>query len=296
MDIDETLHELLPLRNVVVGDADIKTVSGRQLHTELGIQKDFSNWIKRQITRARLLEGRDYVKTTDSYSQQGINAVGRPSLQYYLTLDAAKHVAMLSGTDRGFAIREYFINCEKRLRKMEEERLANRSHLEKARDNLAMQQEIVRLLEQDEDLRTNNVIVPRPVIVPSEEAAALRRIKREIVPYLSERAISHILNGYGQIRTIVQYGSGERAVTRPFARAGIEAAVQQFLSDAIIRVSASGKTLVLQHECLFGNEAQIDREDAIRYLGYTAEQFKTSSGMVANLSEINSQQGENPTH
>jgi phage anti-repressor protein len=63
-----------------------------------------------QIERVRLLENRDFVVL----AQKGVNPKGgRPSLEYHLTLDAGKHVAMMSGTDKGFEVRDYFIACEK---------------------------------------------------------------------------------------------------------------------------------------------------------------------------------------
>jgi hypothetical protein len=34
--------------------------------------------------------------------------------EYALTLDGGKHIAILSGTDRGFEVREHFLECEKR--------------------------------------------------------------------------------------------------------------------------------------------------------------------------------------
>ena len=80
------------------------------LHAFLEVKKDFSNWIKKQIGRARLVEGRDYI----IFAQKGENTGrGRSSLEYHLTIDAAKHIAMMSGTERGSEVREYFLACER---------------------------------------------------------------------------------------------------------------------------------------------------------------------------------------
>ena len=80
------------------------------LHAFLEVKKDFSNWIKKQIERARLVEGRDYI----IFAQKGENTGrGRSSLEYYLTIEAAKHIAMMSGCDKGFEVRNYFLECER---------------------------------------------------------------------------------------------------------------------------------------------------------------------------------------
>jgi phage anti-repressor protein len=128
-----------------IEDKPVQTVSARVLHTNLGVKRDFSNWIKAQIKRARLVVGRDYITVEDLRSpekasakdEQGVaqntdspekatvakkgdgDSVPRKgdgkfsSIEYHLTLDAAKHVSMMSRTDKGFEIREYFIKVEK---------------------------------------------------------------------------------------------------------------------------------------------------------------------------------------
>ena len=94
-----------------IGDEDVNAVNARNLHSVLGVGRDFSNWIKDQITRARLVEHRDFEVSAVS----GENSMGRPRTEYALTLDAAKHISMMAGTDKGFEVRDYFIKCEKKL-------------------------------------------------------------------------------------------------------------------------------------------------------------------------------------
>lgn len=107
------MNQLIPFEQRIVGNETIETVNARDLHTELEVKKDFSQWVKSQIKRAHLVENEDYIV----FAQKGENLQGgRPSQEYFLVLDAAKHVAMLSGTEKGREIRAYFITCEKRLR------------------------------------------------------------------------------------------------------------------------------------------------------------------------------------
>jgi phage anti-repressor protein len=87
------------------------TAMGRDVHEYFGLARDFSDWIQSNLKRARMVENRDYEV---SYDHVGNSGGGRPRTEYVLTLDCAKHICMLSETERGFEAREYFIGCERR--------------------------------------------------------------------------------------------------------------------------------------------------------------------------------------
>lgn len=103
------MNELITISSRRIGAQEVKTVNARDLHAFLEIGKDFTNWVKDQIQRARLIENRDYVV----FAQQGESG-GKPRSEYYLTIDAGKHIAMMSQTEKGFEVRDYFIECERR--------------------------------------------------------------------------------------------------------------------------------------------------------------------------------------
>lgn len=105
------MNELVRISDLDLGHGLVKTVDGRDLHEKLGVQKDFSDWTKNQIRRCKFIEGRDYAV----FPFQGENS-GRPSKEYAFTLYAAKHIAMMSGTDKGSEIRDYFIEVEEKWR------------------------------------------------------------------------------------------------------------------------------------------------------------------------------------
>ncbi|MDQ1924698.1 antA/AntB antirepressor family protein [Massilia pseudoviolaceinigra] len=103
-----TISELVPVGTSTIGGKVVQTTNARDLRAFLQIGKDFSAWVKTQIARARLVEGRDFVSSPSRGSS------GQHTVEYHLTLEAGKHVAMLSETDNGFEVREYFIECERR--------------------------------------------------------------------------------------------------------------------------------------------------------------------------------------
>lgn len=93
------MKELIPIQLASIENQTVNTVSARDLHAFLEVGKDFSTWIKAQLDRARLVENRDFIKLT----QKGeLSATGQIRIEYYLTIEAAKHIGMMSGTEKGF--------------------------------------------------------------------------------------------------------------------------------------------------------------------------------------------------
>ncbi|EOH1018797.1 antA/AntB antirepressor family protein, partial [Campylobacter coli] len=48
---------------------------------------------------------------------------GRPRKEYYVTLDMAKELCMVENNEKGRQARRYFIECEKRLKNLEQEQM-----------------------------------------------------------------------------------------------------------------------------------------------------------------------------
>lgn len=105
---NQEMEELLPVRK----NGENKVVNARHLHAFLEIGKDFSTWIKVQIQRCDLVENQDF----QVFTQKGENLLGgRPSVEYALSIESAKEIAMMSQTPKGKMARRYFIECERRL-------------------------------------------------------------------------------------------------------------------------------------------------------------------------------------
>lgn len=102
----------LPISQSTIGGVLVPTVDGRVLRAGLNVSKDFSSWAKAQVKRARLVEGRDYLLTQKG---EQLPSGMKYLIDYHFTIEAAKHIAMMCGTDKGFEVRDYFIECERRL-------------------------------------------------------------------------------------------------------------------------------------------------------------------------------------
>ena len=100
-------HELLPI--VVHGET--QSVDAILLHRKIKSNTRFNDWIAYRIREYGFKVNEDYF--TEKISKMG---VGKKPINYLLTLDMAKELAMLEKNEIGRQIRRYFIAKEKELR------------------------------------------------------------------------------------------------------------------------------------------------------------------------------------
>ena len=73
----------------------------------------FANWIKHRVEKYGFVENQDFVSFLVATKKPN---GGRPSQEYFVTLDMAKQLAMVENNKKGMQVRKYFIECEKRLK------------------------------------------------------------------------------------------------------------------------------------------------------------------------------------
>ena len=109
---------------VFMNNVKVQTVNARELHSFLEVGRDFSNWIKGRISTLGSIEGEDYTVVLGKNLLAKIGEEkedergGSNKIDYFITLDLAKHIAMMEKNERGHQIRNYFIECEKKLREV----------------------------------------------------------------------------------------------------------------------------------------------------------------------------------
>lgn len=79
-------------------------VSARDLHAFLEIETPITKWVKR-MSEYGFKESIDWTKLSTEGQQ----------VEYGLTIDCAKHWAMMQRSEKGMQARNYFIECEKKL-------------------------------------------------------------------------------------------------------------------------------------------------------------------------------------
>ncbi len=112
--INELNQQLIPVIEGEIGGVKQAVVDGRDLHAAVGSAQDFSEWIKSKIQAYGFVEGVDFL-LHKSMEQKAGKRGGHNRLDYTLSLDMAKEIAMVERSEAGRQVRRYFIECERRL-------------------------------------------------------------------------------------------------------------------------------------------------------------------------------------
>jgi phage anti-repressor protein len=122
------MNELIHIEAREIAGVVEQTCDARNLHSFLEVGKDFSTWIKDRIEQYGFVEGKDFCSflsesrdvcspvsgSVGSPQNRGKPLGGRPSIEYSLTLDMGKELAMVERTEKGKQARQYFLECERR--------------------------------------------------------------------------------------------------------------------------------------------------------------------------------------
>lgn len=158
-------QQLIPVFNGELDGRAQQLCDARDLHAFLGVGRFFSNWIKERIEQYGFVEGEDFLPflarsygtegefcSPESGSKNGVclpdsaskteRRGGHNRIDYHLTLDMAKELAMVENNDQGRQVRRYFIAMERQAR---ESRGA--SYLSVSQQ-LAIHRQVPRLLAQ----------------------------------------------------------------------------------------------------------------------------------------------------
>lgn len=99
------MNELLKINY----DTEQPTVSARDLHEKLEISKRFSAWF--ETNSKGFVEGQDYTSVLSGTVVN--NGATREIQDFNISTEMAKHICLMSRTEKGMQCRQYFIDLEK---------------------------------------------------------------------------------------------------------------------------------------------------------------------------------------
>lgn len=106
------ISSIIPFSQGVIGGRSVPTIIARNLHKFLENGELFATWIKQRIEQYGFAKGTDYETYLENPKK------GRPREEYLISSDMAKELSMVERNDKGKQARQYFIDCEERLRQV----------------------------------------------------------------------------------------------------------------------------------------------------------------------------------
>lgn len=102
------MNELL---KVEINENGEPTISGRMLYDFLEVKEKYTQWFNRKSKG--FIENVDFVPYSEKTESGGVSGV-KVILNHVLTLDMAKHLAMMQQNEKGMIARQYFIDIGKK--------------------------------------------------------------------------------------------------------------------------------------------------------------------------------------
>jgi anti-repressor protein len=105
------MKELIELKTSEGGK---KTVSAKELYFGLGLnKKNWSRWYPTNITKNEFFR--------ENYDWQGVLRYeeGNETMDFEISLEFAKHIAMMARTEKSHQFRNYFLMCEAKLKEQQ---------------------------------------------------------------------------------------------------------------------------------------------------------------------------------
>lgn len=101
------MSNIIKIEPRAIGAAAVQTCNARELNGFLENGDHFATWIQQRIQQYGFVENQDFTTFSENPEK------GRPRIEYAITLDMAKELAMVERNEKGKQARRYFIECER---------------------------------------------------------------------------------------------------------------------------------------------------------------------------------------
>ena len=92
-------------------------VSGRELHEFLEIKTKYKDWFPRMVEYG-FEEEIDFIRVAQKRATNNLKNPVTTVIDHAMSIDMAKEISMIQRTEKGKIARQYFINCEKKLKEV----------------------------------------------------------------------------------------------------------------------------------------------------------------------------------
>lgn len=139
----------------------VQTINARDLHSFIDSRQDFSTWIKSRIEQYGFEENADYL--IHKFMEQ-LPSGAKQKIDYHVTIDMAKELAMVERNDKGHAARRYFIECERKLKAPKQNQIQPIEQAKPTAEAVGVICDILRLPDSGKIGMLKSAMAPWPII------------------------------------------------------------------------------------------------------------------------------------
>ena len=220
-------------------------VSGRELHEFLEIRTKYKDWFRRMVEYG-FEEAIDFIRVAQKRATNNLKNPVTTVIDHAISIDMAKEISMIQRTEKGKIARQYFINCEKKLKEVK-----------KLSPMELMELQFIALKEQKEKIaqvenRVDKLEEDMPLLqIDCKEIQALVR-KKGIEALGGYRSVAYNDNSLrGKV-----YSDIQQQIRREFGVLRYEAIKRSKLEMAIEIIINYKVPLVLENEIKLLNEQE----------------------------------------
>lgn len=109
--------KMIEIKQNKINSENVNSVNAREIWKFLEVKTKFADWIQRTIEKFDFAENVDYIKASQKWEA---SKTGQTQIEYIVTIDMAKELAMVENNPKGKEARKYFINAEKELQNIKQ--------------------------------------------------------------------------------------------------------------------------------------------------------------------------------
>lgn len=167
------MNELITITKTTINEEEVNAVNARELWQKLESKRQFGNWIKDRLDG--FTEGQDYAVNKNVKGKDG----RFQPIDYIISLDVAKHIAMLERNEQGRKIRQYFIEVEKEFRRQASRQFPSEDVLMSTL--YAEMERRIRAEEERDEYKRNLARIARASNLTFGEISAVTGLPKDIV-------------------------------------------------------------------------------------------------------------------
>lgn len=170
----------LQITKQIINNREVNSIDARNLYEKLEVQSKFADWIKNRL--------KDFQENLDFIVSKNLESVntGFSKINYTLTLETAKHIAMIERNEQGKKIRQYFIDFEEKAKQFIQQQnqitINSTFLLQLANEMKAKEEEIARLEDktQEQEIIINTQDKTIKEISNTEETYSFRHTAKKL--------------------------------------------------------------------------------------------------------------------